>query len=77
MFGQSSGRSVSVRNTDKKLFSNTMSGTGFLTLKSTAVDAKSMTPKTKQREIKRITSNLPEVYNRYFFNAEKDEKTTD
>ena len=36
-----------------------------------------MTPKTKQREIKRITSNLPEVYNRYFFNADKDEKTTD
>lgn len=26
-----------------------------------------MTPRTRQREIKRITSNLPEVYNRYFF----------
>lgn len=37
-----------------------------------------MTPKTRQREIKRITSNLPEVYNRYFMtmgptSATKDE----
>ena len=30
-------------------------------------------PGTRQNEIKRITSNLPEVYNRYFFtNGEQD-----
>ena len=28
---------------------------------------KVMTPKTKQREVMRITSNLPEVYSKYFY----------
>lgn len=37
------------------------------TFKSISDAAKVMTPRTKQREIKRITSNLPEVYNKYFF----------
>ena len=40
--------------------------------------AKVIKPKTRQREIKRITSNLPEVYNRYFMtmgpsNTKKEE----
>ena len=30
---------------------------------------KVMTPKTKQREVLRITSNLPEVYSKYFYTA--------
>ena len=37
------------------------------TFKSISDANKVMTPRTKQREIKRITSNLPEVYNKYFF----------
>ena len=42
------------------------------TFKSISDANKVMTPRTKQREIKRITSNLPEVYNKYFFTQDKD-----
>ena len=41
-------------------------------VKSISENVKVMTPRTKQREIKRITSNLPEVYNKYFFTVDKD-----
>ena len=42
------------------------------TFKSISENVKVMTPRTKQREIKKITSNLPEVYNKYFFTVDKD-----
>ena len=42
------------------------------TFKSISDNVKVMTPRTKQREIKKITSNLPEVYNKYFFTVDQD-----
>ena len=34
---------------------------------------KVMTPNTKQREVMRITSNLPEVYSKYFYQGEEQD----
>jgi len=31
-----------------------------------------LSPERRQKEIKRITSNLPEVYNKYFFTMGAD-----
>ena len=49
-----------------------MNKTANDTFKSIGENVKAMTPRTKQREIKRITSNLPEVYNKYFFTVDND-----
>ena len=40
------------------------------TFKSISEKVTVMTPRTKQREVKKITSNLPEVYNKYFFTVD-------
>jgi hypothetical protein len=37
-------------------------------------DIRIMTPTKRKNEIKRITSNLPEVYNRFFFNTSREEE---
>ena len=84
-----SGRSVTVRPENKnKNVQSTQSGLaqaptndttfrtniGMQSLISGDIGSRKMTPKTRQREVNRITSNLPEVYNRYFMTMGPEDK---